>query len=91
TAPFAQHRTALGRFLVGSTAMRVGYTVAKTTTFCGLALALALGGPAGLSGVLRVTAWTAVALCLLRGLPVIMHAAREFYGAGFRGSSAGFT
>ena len=29
TAPFNQHRTPLGRFLVGSTTMRVGYSVSK--------------------------------------------------------------
>jgi phosphatidylglycerophosphate synthase len=44
TAPFAQHRTPLGRFLVGSTFMRVGYSISKTVTFCGLALAQAFAG-----------------------------------------------
>src|ERR687896_544810 len=44
TAPFAQHRTALGRFLVGSTPMRTGYAVTKVVTFCGLALAQAFAG-----------------------------------------------
>src|ERR671914_305780 len=44
TAPFAQHRTALGRFLVGSTWMRTGYAVSKVVAFCGLALVLALDG-----------------------------------------------
>src|SRR5919106_3175233 len=44
TAPFAQHRTALGRFLVGSTVMRTGYAVSKVVTFCGLALAQAFSG-----------------------------------------------
>jgi hypothetical protein len=45
TAPFAQHRSALGRFLVGSAWMRTGYAVGKTATFCGLALARAAAGP----------------------------------------------
>ena len=36
--PFAQHRTRLGRFLVGSSWMRTAYAVAKIATFCGLAL-----------------------------------------------------
>jgi hypothetical protein len=54
-APFAQHRTALSRFLVGSFWMRTGYAVTKVTTFCGLALTQAvLGnsfiGPGELSG-----------------------------------------
>src|SRR3954467_6319665 len=44
TAPFAQHRTSLGRFLVGSTWMRTGYAVTKVITFCGLALAQAFSG-----------------------------------------------
>ena len=90
TAPFAQHRTALGRFLVGSTFMRVGYSISKTVTFCGLALAQAFAGfpaesaPAGLvpplMAALRVTAWMAVAFCVLRGLPVIVHSVRHYWG-----------
>ncbi len=91
TAPFAQHRTRLGRFLVGSTPMRTGYSIAKTITFCGLALAHALGGfgaevvPAGLvAGMLTVfqgTAWVAVGFCVLRGVPVVVHAVRHYWGA----------
>lgn len=91
TAPFAQHRTALGRFLVGSSWMRVGYSAAKITTFSGLALARAFGQLPANSGraetlvtllaVLRVTAWMAVILCVLRGLPVIIHALRHYWGA----------
>jgi phosphatidylglycerophosphate synthase len=88
TAPFAQHHTALGRFLVGSTFMRTGYAVTKVVTFCGLALTQALSGfpetayaravPAMMSG-LRVTAWLAVAFCVFRGLPVIVHSLREYW------------
>lgn len=91
TAPFAQHRTGLGRFLVASTWMRVGYTVSKTTTFCGLALAHAFGGfPAGtalrgavapMQSIFVATAWVAVGFCLARGLPVLVHAARRYWGA----------
>ena len=90
TAPFAQHRTGLGRFLVASTWMRVGYTVSKTTTFCGLALARAFGGfPEGtalrgavapMQSVFAATAWVAVGFCLARGLPVLVHAARRYWG-----------
>lgn len=85
-APFLQHRTRLGTFLVGSTFMRVGYSVSKTTTFCGLALAQALGGmggsvPVGLAGTMlaafQVTAWMAVVFCLLRGVPVVVHGFRH--------------
>lgn len=90
TAPFAQHRTPLGRFLVGSSWMRTGYAVTKTTTFCGLALAQALSGfppetrlaqtvPTMMT-VLQVTAWMAVAFCVFRGLPVIIRSLRNYWG-----------
>src|SRR3712207_1575529 len=82
TAPFAQHRTSLGRFLVGSTVMRTGYAVTKVVTFCGLALTQAFSGfPANsvyaravptMMAFLLVTAWLAVLFCVFRGLPVII-------------------
>jgi phosphatidylglycerophosphate synthase len=89
TAPFAQHRTALGRFLVGSTLMRTGYAVTKVVTFCGLALTEALSGfpdtdlPLALPSmwsVFRLTAWLAVLFCVFRGLPVIVHSLKEYWG-----------
>jgi CDP-diacylglycerol---glycerol-3-phosphate 3-phosphatidyltransferase len=86
TAPFEQHRTALGRFLVGSTLMRTGYAVTKVVTFCGLALARALSGIDGTNLLLpsmwstfRVTAWLAVVFCVLRGLPVVVHSLRHYW------------
>jgi hypothetical protein len=82
TAPFAQHRGALARFLVGSTWMRTGYSVTKVVAFCGLALAEALSGsPAesvpgitagSMLGGLQVIVWLAVIFCIGRGLPVIL-------------------
>jgi CDP-diacylglycerol---glycerol-3-phosphate 3-phosphatidyltransferase len=96
TAPFAQHRTALGRFLVGSTFMRTGYAITKVITFCGLALAQALSGfpetvYAGrvptLMSILRGTAWLAVAFCVFRGLPVIVHSLREYWSIPSRETS----
>ena len=82
TAPLAQPRGALARFLVGSSWMRAGYSVTKVTAFCGLALAEALSGfPAeatlGISvapmlGVLQVIVWSAVIFCVSRGLPVLI-------------------
>ncbi|MBA3258350.1 MAG: CDP-alcohol phosphatidyltransferase family protein [Gemmatimonadales bacterium] len=82
TAPFAQHRTALARFLVGSSTMRIGYSASKVVTFCGLALTHAasrfpaetiLGGAAEpLMAGLKVLAWVTVLICVLRGLPVIL-------------------
>ncbi len=100
TAPFAQHRTALSRFLVGSSWMRTGYAVTKVATFCGLALAQAFSGfspgtaaarmvPSMMAG-LRVTAWLAVLFCIFRGLPVIISSLRRYWGipstAGAEGS-----
>lgn len=88
-APFDQHRSALGRFLVGSPWMRTGYSVAKVIVFCGLALTQALAGlPAATAlrvegpmvDALRVLAWLAVFLCVLRGLPVIMVGLRRYWG-----------
>ena len=73
TAPFAQHRSGLGRFLVGSSWMRTGYSLAKVTAFCGLALTEALGISGGpLLGALQVVVWSAVILCVSRGLPVLI-------------------
>jgi len=90
TAPFAQHRTALGRFLVGSTWMRTGYAVTKVTTFCGLALAQSFSGfppetalaraVPSMMAVLRVIAWLAVVFCVFRGLPVIVSSLRRYWG-----------
>ena len=81
TAPFAQPRSALARFLVGSPWMRTGYSVTKVTAFCGLALAEAFSGfpvettlgsiAAPMIGVLQLIAWLAVVICVGRGLPVI--------------------
>lgn len=89
SAPFLQHHTRFGRFLVGSTWMRTGYAVTKVVTFCGLALVTALsGGPraaagagGALLGPLTLLAWGATALCVLRGLPVMLHAARHYWRA----------
>jgi phosphatidylglycerophosphate synthase len=79
--PLAQQRTALGRFLVASTWMRTGYSIAKVGTFCGLMAAFAFAGfPAGstpqalaepMTSALRVMAWATVALCVVRGVPAI--------------------
>jgi CDP-diacylglycerol---glycerol-3-phosphate 3-phosphatidyltransferase len=90
TAPFAQHRTSLGRFLVGSTWMRTGYAVTKVITFCGLGLAQALAAlppetsaaraAPGMLNVLRIIAWLAAVFCVFRGLPVIVSALRRYWG-----------
>lgn len=81
-APFSQHRAGLARFLVASTWMRTGYSIAKVVAFCGLALAEALSGfwpetmvapaAASLLGALQPIVWLAVAMCVCRGLPVLV-------------------
>lgn len=73
TAPLDQQRTALGRFLVGSTWMRTAYSTGKVVTFCGLAAAQALPAAAEslIAPWLRPVAWATVALCVLRGLPAM--------------------
>lgn len=78
TAPLTQHRTRLGLFLVNSTWMRTGYAVTKVLSFCGLATVLALPGHHQL-GAVRGLAWLAAAFCVLRGLPVLAHAARHHW------------
>ena len=87
TAPFDQHRTALSRFVVRSSAMRIAYSAGKVTTFCGLGLVRALNGfPAGsmaarvappLMAVVEVALWATVVLCLVRGVPVIVGGLRR--------------
>ena len=81
-APFDQHRSSLGRFLVGHPVMRTGYSITKVVTFIGLALAQAFAGwpettPMGrlaphLADTMVVTAWVALGFCVFRGLPVII-------------------
>ena len=88
-APFAQHRTRLGRFLVGSSWMRTAYAVAKIATFCGLALVQACAAfppesvlkraGAPLLAALRPAAWLTVVLCVVRGLPVIVGSLRRHW------------
>jgi phosphatidylglycerophosphate synthase len=88
-APLDQHRTRLGRFLVGSSWMRTTYAVAKIATFCGLALvqawadfppASAMGRWAGTAlAALRPAAWLTVVLCVMRGLPVIVGSLRRHW------------
>ena len=90
TAPFQQHQSPLGKFLVGSPFMRTGYAVTKVVAFCGLALGLALarypvesGWPslgASLLDAMRYVVWAAVFFCVFRGLPVIVKTLRLYWG-----------
>jgi phosphatidylglycerophosphate synthase len=87
-APLEQQSSALGRFLVASPAMRIAYSVGKVITFCGLPLVRALGalpdgsGPRvlvpGLEALVGTALYATVAICVLRGLPVILEAPRRW-------------
>jgi phosphatidylglycerophosphate synthase len=90
--PFDQHRSSLGRFLVGSAWMRSSYSVTKITAFCGLTLGIAFSGypPAsfaaglapGMLNAFGVVAWIATGICVVRGLPVIVGTARRGLNPG---------
>lgn len=71
-------RTGPGRWLVASAVMRTGYAVVKITAFLTLALTVALqasgSGWALVYQVATVATWAAVALCLVRGIPVVVEA-----------------
>lgn len=86
-APFEQHETRLGTFIVGSRWMRLVYGLSKIISFCGLTFAIALAGfPKGTAsfeasstvlGIFQVTSWIAVVFCVVRGSPVIIGAIRR--------------
>ncbi len=82
-------RSAWGRWLVASGYMRSGYAVIKAVAFTLLALAVGLktGGYVAWHGVwiaASVASWLALALCILRGLPVIVEARGLFLSAEFQ-------
>ncbi len=89
-APFDQHHSKLGRFLVGSPFMRTGYSITKVVTFLGLALVQAVAGTSfdGWRGIsagevlptVQAVAWVALAFCVFRGLPVIIGSLRRYWG-----------
>jgi CDP-diacylglycerol--glycerol-3-phosphate 3-phosphatidyltransferase len=82
-------RSSWGRWLVASPPMRTGYAVVKAVAFTLLALALGLKteGRVAWYGVWiagLVCSWVALAICILRGLPVIVEAPELFQSAAFR-------
>ena len=82
-------RSSWGRWLVNSGAMRTSYAVAKAVAFTLLALALGLqtGGHAAWYNVWMVAStvsWVAVAICIVRGLPVLIEARGLFRSAEFQ-------
>jgi len=82
-------RASWSRWLVASGAMRASYGVTKTVAFTLLALALGLktGGYAAWYGVwiaASVISWMALALCIVRGLPVLIEVQELFQSAEFQ-------
>jgi len=82
-------RSSWGRWLVKSGAMRTIYAVAKAVAFTLLALALGLqtGGHAawhGVWSVASVATWISLALCIARGLPVLIEVRKLFQSAEFQ-------
>ncbi len=80
-APFDLMRSKVSRFLVKSPLFRTSFAVAKALAFFFLALAHGLtasGHPwaGSVYSFAQVCAWLAFALCLLRGIPVLVEAPR---------------
>ncbi len=78
-------RTGIGHWLVASSPMRSGYAVVKIIAFTTLAIALSMRSPGGSSPlrpvvetVAQAATWLSLAICVLRGLPVIMEAPKLF-------------
>ena len=81
---FGMMRTKWGQRLVASNFMRSFYGAAKVVAFCTLALALGLqdlwagtpreGWAEGLWVFAVVCSWIATAICLIRGIPVLLEA-----------------
>ena len=79
--PFAMMQTALGKWLVAGRFMRIFYAVLKAVAFCWWMLVLPLPALAPelwaewgalLAGIGLALVYLAVAICILRGLPVVM-------------------
>lgn len=78
-SPFSQMRSRLGKLLVASSRMRTVYSVSKGFAFGLLTLALGLQTlphPASEPVLLaaQIVSWVAAAICLLRGVPVLVDA-----------------
>ncbi len=81
-------RTHWGHWLVASSPMRTGYGIAKALAFTLLTLALGLqtAGNAAWYGAWiagSIFAWVSLAMCILRGLPVLIEVPRLFRSADF--------
>jgi CDP-diacylglycerol--glycerol-3-phosphate 3-phosphatidyltransferase len=87
---YGMMRSPWGRWLVASPPMRTGYAVVKAIAFTLLALALGLetrgrGAWRGVWAAASAFSWIALALCLVRGVPVLVEAPRLFRSAAFQG------
>ena len=90
---FSMMHSPWGRFLVASRFMRAFYGLAKGATFACLWLthALALNNPhylVSLQPLYQGLVWLTVALCLVRGFPVMLDG-RLYFDKGFRQADAG--
>jgi CDP-diacylglycerol---glycerol-3-phosphate 3-phosphatidyltransferase len=84
--PFGLMRSRFGRFLVKSPWLRTPYGLVKAVAFCLLALRHGLavstgavattGMPQAVGLAALVATWTALALCIVRGLPVLIEGTR---------------
>jgi CDP-diacylglycerol--glycerol-3-phosphate 3-phosphatidyltransferase len=85
-APFAVTRSPIGRLIVAGKGVRIFYAVAKAGAFCGLVLLRPLPvvlpelwaeiGPS-VTALTYTFVYVAVALCVLRGLPVMLEFVRS--------------
>jgi CDP-diacylglycerol--glycerol-3-phosphate 3-phosphatidyltransferase len=85
-------RSGWGRWLVTSGYMRTGYGVAKAVAFSLLALALGLktGGYGTWHSIwvaALVASWVSLALCIVRGLPVILEVQGLFQSSEFQAAA----
>jgi len=82
--PFEMMRSRVGKFLVQSPVMRTSYSASKVVAFVGMTVAYMLQGLGHawytVWNIALFSSWIALALCLLRGLPVIIEAPRFFRG-----------
>jgi len=74
-------RSRVGHWLVAGPVMRTFYAIVKLVAFVLLAVALGLSGERWGDAVLgagRAATWVALALCIARGVPVLVEAPRFF-------------
>jgi CDP-diacylglycerol--glycerol-3-phosphate 3-phosphatidyltransferase len=82
-------RSSWGRWLVTSSSMRTGYGIAKAIAFTLLTLVLGLGTDShpvwhSVWIVAQAFSWVSLALCILRGLPVLLEAPALLQSAEFQ-------